>query len=113
MEINVLFEYMAIPLFMILGGLFMYSNVSGINSFLGYRTSKSMSSQEMWDYAQKTAGKIWIVLGFVELLVLSVLFLQENMFFSQFIIQTIETIILIMTMVMVEVLLRRFEKQKK
>ena len=113
MEINVLFEYMAIPIFMILGGLFMYSNVSGINSFLGYRTSKSMSSQEMRDYAQKTAGKIWIVLGFVELLVLSVLFLQENMFFSQFIIQTIETIILIMTMVMVEVLLRRFEKQKK
>lgn len=57
MELRDLFEYVIIPLAMILMGGFMYSNISGMNGFVGYRTRRSMSSQEMWDYAQKKREK--------------------------------------------------------
>jgi len=38
-----------------------------INSLLGYRTRRSMSSKEAWAYANKCCGKYWVVCGFVTL----------------------------------------------
>lgn len=39
-----------------------------INNLLGYRTPKSGSSQETWDYAQQVAGKNLIIIGFFNLI---------------------------------------------
>ena len=36
-----------------------------INGLYGYRTSRSMQSQEAWDYSQLYSSKIMIALGFV------------------------------------------------
>ena len=91
----------------------MYSNISGINGFLGYRTRRSMASKEMWEYAQKVAGKIWIMLGAIEMVVLVILFLLEKLFFSEYTAQLIETIILIIIIIIVEIELKRFEKKQK
>lgn len=40
-----------------------------INSFYGYRTSRSMKSQETWDFAHSRFSQIWIPLGVVVALV--------------------------------------------
>lgn len=36
-----------------------------INHFYGYRTRRSMSSQEAWDFAHQCCGRIWLRLGLV------------------------------------------------
>jgi len=36
-----------------------------INGLYGYRTSRSMQSQEAWDYSQRYSSKIMVVLGLV------------------------------------------------
>lgn len=43
-----------------------------INSFYGYRTSRSMKNQQTWDFAHKVCGKLWFRWGLV-LLPLSLL----------------------------------------
>ncbi len=50
------------PLCMLFGGLMLYKLPAGKpNGIYGYRTRRSMASQEAWDYANKRAGKIWLV----------------------------------------------------
>ncbi len=34
-----------------------------INDLFGYRTARSRSSQEAWDFAQKYMGQLWFRLG--------------------------------------------------
>lgn len=36
-----------------------------INSWYGYRTSRSMKSQAAWDFAHRYCGRLWIRLGLV------------------------------------------------
>ena len=38
-----------------------------INSWYGYRTSRSMASQEAWDFAHQVCGRIWRRWGIVML----------------------------------------------
>ena len=40
-----------------------------INHFVGYRTSRSMKSNETWKFAHNYMGKIWFRIGLVLLLV--------------------------------------------
>ncbi len=51
------------------GNIFM-KNPPEMNAAKGYRTTRSMNSNEAWLYAHKLLGKIWRILGVV-LLVLS------------------------------------------
>ena len=39
-----------------------------INFLFGYRTSRSMKSNESWEFAHRLLGKIWVVTGVVCLL---------------------------------------------
>ncbi len=48
---------------MIIGALFKFLPPKKINMLYGYRTSRSMASQEAWDYAHPLCGKIWMMLG--------------------------------------------------
>lgn len=60
------------PLLMIVfGAVFLHRPPGKINGFYGYRTARSMGSQEAWDFAQVYFGKVWLRTG-AAMLVLSV-----------------------------------------
>jgi uncharacterized membrane protein len=44
-----------------------------INSIYGYRTPRSSQSQEAWDYANRLAGKLFVILGCLQFLVFALL----------------------------------------
>jgi uncharacterized membrane protein len=54
-----------------MGLLFKYKPPRKINMLYGFRTQRSMASQEAWDAAHRMGGQIWSVIGIV-LVVLSV-----------------------------------------
>lgn len=72
------FSNIAIPslytgvVFAALGSLLYYSPPSEINGLIGYRTKRSMKSQERWDFSQKYSSKIMGFCG-LGLIVLSLL----------------------------------------
>ncbi|MGB6035824.1 MAG: SdpI family protein [Cryomorphaceae bacterium] len=45
------------PVFIIAGLILVFSPPKKINYLYGYRTKRSMKSQETWDYAQPIAGR--------------------------------------------------------
>ena len=56
------------PLTMIGFGLvFMKNPPKRINDFYGYRTKRSMRSQDTWDFAHHFFGKLWLVCGLVSI----------------------------------------------
>lgn len=58
--IMMLFCSLLIPgLMLLLGWIFRVSPPEKINDWYGYRTKRSKSSPEAWDYAHRYAGKIW------------------------------------------------------
>lgn len=58
-----------IPLMMVgFGALFLKHPPQEINGIYGYRTSRSMASQEAWNYAHAYFGKLWLILGLVMLI---------------------------------------------
>ncbi len=62
-----------IPALMIgIGTLFQKRPPKRINGISGYRTKRSMRTQETWDFAHRYCGKLWVKIGLV-LLPLSVL----------------------------------------
>lgn len=66
--IMMLFCDLLIPGLMILfGWMFRISPPEKINDWYGYRTKRSKSSPEAWDYAHRYAGKIWQRWGLVTL----------------------------------------------
>ena len=48
-----------------------------INAVFGYRTRRSMSSKQAWDYAHRYCGRIWVKCGWISAVfaVLSMIFL--------------------------------------
>lgn len=61
-----------IPLMMIgIGLLFKNNSPKKINWAFGYRTKRSMASQEAWDYANKRFAQIWLKWGMVLVVVIT------------------------------------------
>ena len=57
-----------IPLLMVGFGLVLMKNPpKKINSVYGYRTRRSVRSQETWDFAHYYFGKLWLVCGLVSI----------------------------------------------
>ena len=57
-----------IPLMMVGFGLLLMKNPpKTINSYYGYRTRRSVKSQDTWDFAHYYFGKLWLVCGLVSL----------------------------------------------
>lgn len=55
-----------IPLMMIgIGRLFMKRPPKRINGIYGYRTKRSMKTQETWDFAHRYLGYLWFKIGLV------------------------------------------------
>ena len=66
-----------IPIIMVILGLVLkFIPPSKINSFYGYRTTRSMKSQKAWDYAQRRIGVLWLYIGVILyiVIVISMLF---------------------------------------
>jgi len=58
-----------VPLILIVAGLFTRIGLPRrVNWFIGYRTSMACKNQDTWVFAHRHAGKLWIILGFVLLL---------------------------------------------
>ena len=56
------------PLIMVgFGVLFMKNPPKSINSLYGYRTKRSMRSQDAWNFAHRYFGKLWLVCGLVSI----------------------------------------------
>ena len=56
------------PLMMVGFGLLLMKNPpKKINSSYGYRTRRSVRSQETWDFAHYYFGKLWLVCGLVSI----------------------------------------------
>lgn len=52
---------------MVGGGLFLWKcPPKNINGLIGYRTKRSMQNQESWDFAQRYAGKVWVISGVLD-----------------------------------------------
>ena len=55
-----------IPILLFLFGLLLWLSPAGKpNNSFGYRTKRSMSNQKSWNYAQKTSGLIFTIVGFL------------------------------------------------
>ncbi len=50
---------------LIMGLVFKYKSPRKINMIYGYRTQRSMASQEAWDAAHRMGGQVWISVGAV------------------------------------------------
>jgi len=59
----VLIPISASPIFIVAGVILYLRPPKNINQVYGYRTKRSMSSQEAWKYAQPEAGKQLIYFG--------------------------------------------------
>lgn len=66
------------PLFILLGYYFSKFPPKKINNIYGYRTPRSMKSQEAWDFAQVYGAKKMMVAGLI-MLVAGVLLLPFNL----------------------------------
>jgi len=59
----------------IIGTLLLKHPPKDINSTIGYRTKKSSKNQETWDFAQRLAGKVFLIIGIVNFAVCSLIIL--------------------------------------
>jgi uncharacterized membrane protein len=66
------------PLFMVLGYYFSKFPPKKINNIYGYRTPRSMKSQEAWDFAQVYGAKKMMLAGLI-MLVAGLLLLPLNL----------------------------------
>lgn len=106
-----------IPLVMIVCGFLMFKfPPKKINSFIGYRTSRSMRSVEAWKFAQKHSAKLMFIVGLI-LLIPSVLIIipfyhqNENIVTTVgMIIMVVQLVILICTIIPTEKALKRIFK---
>lgn len=65
-----------IPLTMtVIGRLFLRKPPKEINHFYGYRSGRSMRSQEAWDFAHQFVGKIWFYEGLFMLIPSIIIFI--------------------------------------
>ncbi|WP_295215424.1 SdpI family protein [Ruminococcus sp.] len=72
-----------IPLLMLLSGWVMkYHTPKNINGFIGYRTERSMRSQETWNFAHQYCGRLWITIG-TGMLIVSAVLCVGYAFFSE------------------------------
>ena len=92
-------------LILVIGIIFQKHAPKVINGCIGYRTRRSMQSQEAWYYATKRMGEIWLALGVI-LLVVTIplsLLLGEN---GVAVLVIAQTIALILSIIPVEMELK-------
>lgn len=98
------------------GYLLSHKPPKDMNSLWGYRTSRSMNSEEAWEFAQRYAGHVWMksggVLAIVSLIV--TLLLKETKYEDVMVFMLIygQLGILVMVIPMTERAMRKIFKQE-
>ncbi len=103
-----------VPLVMIVLGILMQKVApKKINWWCGYRTKRSMASQEAWDFAQSYSGKwMWIV-GAALFVITAVVWLffmhsdKNTLDIASLVIVGVQVVLLVLTIVPVEIALKR------
>lgn len=54
---------------LLFSSLILKSGSPDINNLYGYRTKRSMSNQELWDFAQKYSAKVFLRIGVLNLII--------------------------------------------
>lgn len=106
------FMTMLTPILMILIGLLWKKQPpKQINRIYGYRTARSMQSQEAWDFAHAYHAKIWLVVGIVLLIfslaAMLVIYGKENYEIYDLIIVGIQIVVMLLSIVPTELALKR------
>ena len=98
-----------IPLVMVVAGFVMYKKPpKKINDIVGYRTSMSKKNMDTWKFAHDYCGKLWVKLGLVLLIFTAILqiplagFNEDIVGIAAIVIDTIQLICLIVSIVIVE-----------
>ena len=89
---------------LILGGYVMCGIKDNTDTSIGFRTEKSLKSNETWLFANHLCGKIWIVTGISSLVSIIIsMFLTDVL---SFIVFALQTFMLIFSAVYVEIKLK-------
>lgn len=72
-----------ISLTILLGGYFLkFHTKFNVDSYVGFRTKRAMSSNEAWRFANQNCGKLWLLagtIGFVLTIIVIMLFVQSKL----------------------------------
>ena len=106
------------PLIMIgFGWRFIKKPPKDINGLYGYRTSMSMKNQDTWDFAHRTCGRIWLMVGLVMLPLAALAWMRTrsdsvgDAAVRNIGIEVVEIVVLLLTIIPVERALKRnFDK---
>ena len=49
----------------VIGAIYVKRPPKNINIIYGYRTTRSMKSQEAWEFANRLIGKYWLIIGLI------------------------------------------------
>lgn len=103
-----------VPILMIFSGRMMWKHTpESINGIIGYRTSRSMKNMDTWKFAHNHCGKLWYRTGWIMLfpsiIVHLPLYRQSTEVIGSFgaILITIQTIILIISIIPTELALKK------
>lgn len=127
MWIGLLICNLIVPVTMILFGKVMIKYPpKKINGIYGYRTRRSMKNQETWDFAHAYCGKLWWKLGWIMFLAVAIVMLgilwsssssevivsqmhykEKLITYSTLIIEILEVIVLVASIIPVEKALRQ------
>lgn len=91
-----IFTLFIIPLVILISGFLMYKYPpKKINYFIGYRTRKSMKNDKNWKILNKHCGKVWIKLGLILLLIITLFVILLKLFKIIILTETILIIIIL------------------
>lgn len=107
-----------LPVAVIFGGVVLKQcAVADIDNTVGYRTKRSMSSKEAWQFANGMCAKLWITGGIIATVFSVVLLLTASFFLNEttgiyvgIFMLTSEVIALILSVVTVEKRLQAYDK---
>lgn len=63
-----LITLLLLPLTMVICGAWFLKSPPDMDSGIGYRTSRSMSSPQAWVVAHRICGKFWLIFGIITLI---------------------------------------------
>ncbi|WP_195267459.1 SdpI family protein [Eubacterium sp. 1001713B170207_170306_E7] len=98
------FTFLIPVLCTVFGGLFLWHPPKDIKGLYGYRTSRAMKNEDTWKFAHTVAGKIWLIMGLVMLMVLglALLLFREQYAEVSLYIQISQDVLLILSFFSVE-----------
>lgn len=102
-----------IPFIMIGLGTYFYKwGLQTINPIFGYRTNMSMKNKDTWHFAHHYCGKIWLIWGFMMLVVTVIILFFDLLAPLKTYFVLFQTAILVISIIPVELALKKtFDKK--